>query len=142
VSPVILVRHASAGKPEAWRGDDRERPLDERGRQQADGLVSALAPYDIQRILSSPYLRCVQTVEPLAVPTGLGIEERDELAEGATRETVLALIDELSGASAALCTHGDVVLALLGEEMKKGAAAVLERHDAGVRVAKMIPRQA
>ena len=40
----------------AWEGDDRVRPLDERGRRQAEALVDALAEFQIDRIVSSPYL--------------------------------------------------------------------------------------
>lgn len=142
MKPLVLIRHGSAGDREAWTGNDRERPLDERGRRQAERLVSALAPYDIERVLSSPALRCVQTVEPLASHLGVEIESRRELMEGASREEALALVDELVGSAAALCTHGDVVFELLGDGLKKGAAAVLEPHDDGPRLAAKIKRQA
>ena len=122
---VVLIRHASAGDREYWSGDDRERPLDERGWRQAEALVHSLAGYDIERILSSSLVRCVQTMEPLARELGIEIEERGELTEGATREEALALVEEVRGAGVALCTHGDVVLELLGAELKKGETAIL-----------------
>jgi hypothetical protein len=65
-------------------------------------------------------------MEPLAQALGIEIEERDELAEGASRDEALALVEKVRGAGAALCTHGDVVLELLGTEMKKGETAILE----------------
>ena len=123
---LILLRHASAGDRGRWNGDDFERPLDERGMRQAEGLVQALARYEIERILASAYVRCIQTVEPLGQSLGLEIEERDELAEGASREDALALVDELRGEGAVLCTHGDIVLGLLGRELKKGESAILK----------------
>ena len=123
---IVLIRHASAGNRKTWSGDDRERPLDKRGLGQADGLVESLAGYEIQRVLSSPYVRCVQTVEPLARSLGIRIEEVDELAEGASRDEALALVESLCGTGAALCTHGDVVYELLGAGLKKGATAILE----------------
>jgi 8-oxo-dGTP diphosphatase len=126
VKALVLIRHASAGDRDHWSGDDRERPLDDRGWRQADGLVTSLAVYELDRILSSPSVRCVQTVEPLAHKLGIEIEERGELAEGATREEALALVDELRVHGAVLCTHGDVVLELLGAELKKGQTAILE----------------
>jgi 8-oxo-dGTP diphosphatase len=126
VKAVILVRHASAGDRERWSGDDRERPLDKRGRRQSAALVHALAGYEIERILSSAYVRCVQTVEPLAHELGIEIEARDELAEGASRDEALALVDEVRGQGAILCTHGDVVVELLGRQLKKGETAILE----------------
>jgi phosphohistidine phosphatase SixA len=135
---ILLVRHAAAGDRSAWNSDDRLRPLDERGRLQADGLREALASWPVGRILTSPYVRCIETVEPLAERVGLPIEERDELAEGAGRDTALSLIEEIGAEPAVLCTHGDVVIDLLGEKLKKGATAVLEPDD-GLRPVTVVP---
>jgi phosphohistidine phosphatase SixA len=142
VRPIVLIRHASAGDRGSWGGDDRLRPLDERGWRQAEGLVSALGEYEIERVLSSAAVRCVESVEPLASSLGLEIEERPELMEGASREEALALVAELRGTAAALCTHGDIVYELIGDGLKKGGAAVLEPEDAGLRLVAKIKRQA
>jgi phosphohistidine phosphatase SixA len=136
---IILARHGSAGKRGAWSGDDRLRPLDARGRTQAKGIASALADRNVDRILSSPYVRCVQTVEPLAAALGLEVEERLELAEGAGPSAPSALLEELADHVAVLCTHGDVVEDLLGEPMKKGAASVLERTENGLEPVEYLP---
>ena len=111
VSVLHLVRHASAGDRHAWRGDDSERPLDPKGHAQAAAIARALADARIGRVLSSCSVRCVQTVEPLAVATGLHIELADELFEGAHGMRTEALIDELAGGdcAAVLCSHGDVI---------------------------------
>ena len=84
------------------------RPLDERGRRQASALVEQLSPYPIERVLSSPYLRCTQTVAPLAEALTVDVEERDELAEGMGREAS-DFVRRLAGTTAALCSHGDVI---------------------------------
>jgi 8-oxo-dGTP diphosphatase len=140
----VLVRHASAGERKEWTGDDRLRPLDERGRRQAAGLVAPLKALGVDRLVSSPYLRCLQTLEPAATAVGLDLEVREELAEGASAEDVLRLLADLEGATPALCTHGDVVEALLGEGggLKKGAARVLELVDGELRLGEEIPRAA
>jgi 8-oxo-dGTP diphosphatase len=122
---VFLVRHGSAGERSEWEGDDRLRPLDDRGRREAQGLVALLGDRDVEHVFTSPYVRCRETVKPLADALGLAVEERNELAEGATREAVLALVAELAGDPTVLCTHGDVVEALTGEETKKGSTLVL-----------------
>ncbi len=67
---VILLRHASAGDRTAWQGDDRLRPLDERGRKQALELVGRLRARGVERVVSSPYVRCTQTVAPLGLEIG------------------------------------------------------------------------
>ena len=136
---IILVRHGSAGKRGAWSGDDRLRPLDARGRKQAKGIASALADRGVDRILSSPYVRCVETVEPLAGALGLEVEERHELAEGAGASASSALAEEMADRNAVLCTHGDVVEGLLGEPMRKGAAYVLEQMQDGLELVDYLP---
>jgi 8-oxo-dGTP diphosphatase len=117
---VILLRHASAGDRDKWQGDDRLRPLDTRGRKQAERLRDVLLAHNVTRVLSSPYVRCTQTVAPL----GLEIETDDRLAEGTSPEGTLELLAALDGAVA--CTHGDVIEALLGRSLRKGGAVVLD----------------
>jgi phosphohistidine phosphatase SixA len=136
---VLLVRHATAGKS-SNAPDDHLRELDERGREQAERLVDFLAPYDVRRVVTSPYPRCRQTVEPLARALELPVEERTELAEGSTAEDVLQLVASLDGETGVLCTHGDVVYELLGEESKKGSTWVLEvAPDGGLARREYLP---
>jgi 8-oxo-dGTP diphosphatase len=122
---IVLLRHAWAGERDEWDDDDRLRPLDTRGRAQADELVEALLELGVERVVSSSYHRCTQTVEPLARELGKPIELDDALAEGAPRRATLALL-EATSVPTVFCTHGDVVENVLGKELKKGAAAVLD----------------
>lgn len=138
----ILVRHASAGSREEWSGSDRLRPLDDRGRRQAEGLVAALAGYPVERILSSPSVRCTETVLPLAGERGLDVEERLELGERAGRESALELVDGVEGPGLVVCTHGDVVDELLGDGMKKGEARILVCEPGALRTLATIRPQA
>jgi 8-oxo-dGTP diphosphatase len=78
---VLLVRHATAGDRNAWKGDDRVRPLDENGREQAQELVRLLSRFEVQKLVSADYLRCVETLKPLADSIGLEIEEEPLLSE-------------------------------------------------------------
>jgi broad specificity phosphatase PhoE len=131
---VYLVRHARAGHRESWEGDDDSlRPLDERGQRQAEGLVAQLAERDFNRILSSPYTRCMQSVEPLAQARGLQVEAVDALAEGAGEAAALELFRSLD-APAVANVHGDLAGALLDDTLKKGATAVLDVSADSVEV--------
>jgi 8-oxo-(d)GTP phosphatase len=123
--PLLVVRHASAGDRDAWDGDDAQRPLDDQGRRQADELVQTLEPYAVARILSSPFVRSVQTVEPLAAARGLEVETTDVLADGAGADGVRRLLEELAGSPVVLCGHGAEIAALFGKT-KKGATRVLD----------------
>lgn len=112
---VLLVRHAKAGSREKWKGPgpDEMRPLSKKGWRQAEGLVDVLGHFDIARLISSPYVRCVQTLEPLGAARGLEIETADELAEGADPRATRELVRSLANTTAALSSHGDVLPNLL-----------------------------
>lgn len=124
-APQIVVRHASAGDPNLWQGDDLERPLDEKGRLQAQNLVGLLEPYRVDRIVSSPFRRCLETVEPLAEARGLEIEQSDNLADGVGPAKARSLFESLSGSAAVTCGHGEELEQLFGPT-KKGAAWVVD----------------
>ena len=120
---VVLLRHASAGDRDRWTGDDRLRPLDKKGRRQADALRKILLARGVTRALSSPYVRCTQTLAPL----GLDIERDERLAEGARPDDTRALLLGADGAVA--CTHGDIIENTVGFSVEKGAGVVLDGLD-------------
>ncbi len=111
---VLVVRHASAGSRASWSGDDRDRPLDECGSAQADGLVRLLARYDVADIASADVTRCLQTVAPLARAFGLRIRSEpllSELSYPGREPEAAALVRAIGGPDrdAVVCTHGDVI---------------------------------
>jgi 8-oxo-dGTP diphosphatase len=135
---VLLVRHAKAGDREKWEAPDDLRPLTAKGEAQAQALVEVLAGYKIERVLSSPYLRCTQTVAPLAAARGLAVEPCDDLAEGEGHAGV-ALARRVLGepGDTVLCSHGDVVEEILDalgvpreQFTRKGATWVLDEAGA------------
>jgi 8-oxo-dGTP diphosphatase len=129
---ILLLRHATAGHRSRWKGADELRPLDKRGRRQARLLAESLAGYGPTRIVTSPTVRCVQTVEPVAARLELTVEERAELGEGEDPAAVTALLAELRDETPLVCTHGDVILDLIGHEQvaKKGSTWILEPDGA------------
>jgi len=108
---VLLVRHGHAGAKRQWRGDDGFRPLDAQGLAQAAALVDLLAPFTPARIISSPFLRCVQTATPLGDAHGIAIERSPSLVpEAGAAATLLARHVSIDGPGAVvLCTHGEVI---------------------------------
>lgn len=123
---LLLVRHASAGKREEWAGDDDERPLDDRGREQAAHLPEVLARFPVERIYSSPATRCLQTVAPLAAARGLAVEARTELSD-AQMKAGFALVRSLAGQDVVVCGHGGLEVVVPGApRWRKGATLVLD----------------
>jgi phosphohistidine phosphatase SixA len=105
-----LVRHAKAGSRERWARPDRERPLTEPGRIQAAALARVLAS-TTRSVVSSPYVRCVETVAPLAEVVGLRVDEDDRLAEGGDPSWAMGRLASAPGS--VLCTHGDVMASIV-----------------------------
>jgi 8-oxo-dGTP diphosphatase len=111
-----------------------------KGLEQAEEIARALSTRPISKVVSSPALRCLQTVQPLADELGLSVEIRPGLAEGVDFEQALDLLNSLPDDSAA-CSHGDVIPEVIRalerrgmdvtgmRDTRKGATWVLERSD-------------
>jgi len=139
---LYLVRHAKAGSRQEWRGDDRQRPLSKEGRRQADSLARKLARLVEGQLVSSPYIRCEQTLEPLASVVRLPIVLDERLGEATGFEGALELLATLPDGSV-LCSHGDVIpdtmaalerrgCTFVGEpDWRKASVWVLRRDEAG-----------
>ena len=117
---LYLVRHADAGHRRDHDGPDEERPLSERGRRQAEGLSRGLKDSDITRLLSSPYVRCIETLAPLGLRLTLPVEDDARLAEGQGATGALDLAATLRHTSAVFCSHGDVIPDVLDALLARG----------------------
>ena len=107
-----LVRHAHAGRKREWPGSREERPLSARGWQQAQGVAENLAAFQPRRLLSSPYLRCQQTLAPLSSRTMLPIEDWKLLTPDADVVLLDRRLADPAMEGAVLCTHGETLKAL------------------------------
>ena len=148
---LVVIRHAEAGQRKQWSGDDRLRPLTAEGHRQAVGLIGLLAALPLTEIRSSPYVRCRQTVEPLARTLSLPVVDDESLAEGGSLDELLGLAARSAGACWAACTHGDVVHDVLrhlrangkvgedGAGDAKGGSWLLELERSGVTRARYLP---
>jgi 8-oxo-(d)GTP phosphatase len=133
---VLLIRHARATEREDWRGEDRLRPLTTAGRRQAVAIANELGESKIEQIRSSPALRCMETVQPLAQRAGVKMNVDDRLSEGST----IALPPKSRAGLHVLCAHGDNIPALLEtlgincHDCKKGSIWLLKRDGRGAIV--------
>ena len=114
MNTIHLIRHAKAKNRLTWEEPDHLRPLTKRGRREALAIAARLEEEPVVRLVSSPFVRCLQTLEPLALALELPIETTDELAEGARSEPAVELLLSLAAAGPiACCTHGDVVFEIV-----------------------------
>lgn len=114
---IIVVRHGLAVPKKRWSGPDDERPLVARGRRQAERLAKVVGAGRPDRVLSSPALRCRQTVQPLADRHGVEVEIADGLSTDAGAAAA-ALVHKLAesgppGSVFLLCTHREVLVDLV-----------------------------
>lgn len=110
---LYVIRHACAGRKGEWPGDDMDRPLDEAGLEQARALADALAGCEISGLESSPGVRCVQSLEPLAERLGLPIESSPALTQTGDLATLVAATPDHQLAGRVWCTHGETMEPLL-----------------------------
>ena len=133
---LSLLRHADAGDPYAWQGEDAARPLSGKGRRQADRLGAHLARvgFEVEVILTSPKLRALETATLVGEALGIKPEVDDRLGSSLS----IALLNDLlagrdPGRSAVLVGHDPDFSELLAEligiddlPLRKGALARLD----------------
>lgn len=116
---IYLVRHAKAGERRVWEGDDEARPLSKHGWKQSEAIAKRLAGKKVSSLHSSPYVRCVQTLEPLGKRLDIEVHQERRLYEGEPFEPVLELLGEV-GNGAVLCSHGDIIPAVIEALVRRG----------------------
>jgi 8-oxo-(d)GTP phosphatase len=155
-TPLILLRHASAGSKSNWHDADERRPLDDHGLRAARQLGRLMACFGSGRVISSPAERCLGTVRPYAESTGASIEvepafavidRKDNPPAGAANELAEAAAAAAATAAAddrpvVICAHRENMPVLLKAAyeslgtpvpadlpLRKGAFWVLHRAD-------------
>lgn len=130
---LYLVRHAHAGDPAHWTGDDARRPLSAKGRLQAERLARHLADLalDVDVVVSSPKVRARETAEPIAKALGVSVRVDDQVAGGLTVRALDAVLADAGDPHAAVVVGHDPDFSELAAElsgastlpMRKGALA-------------------
>jgi len=134
---LLVVRHAHRDKSQ---GRSVDNGLSKKGWAQAKEFTQFFERWYAGipcRILSSPKLRCIETVKAIADQQGKPLEIAPELDEQKSRESEKAFKKRVAGfvrqwqksedAVLVLCSHGDWIPALFDEllgmeiSLKKGA---------------------
>lgn len=122
---VYLIRHVKAGERGKLPEPDELRGISKTGRKQAQALGASLRDVAFTRLVSSPHLRCVQSLEPLAETRGVDVTIARELSEGQGPAGAEAwVLAAAADGPAALCTHGDVMRELVGSLLERGVPVV------------------
>lgn len=129
---LYLIRHAHAGNAANFPGDDDERPLSARGKEQAQKLGRLLAARGVvpDAIVSSPKVRARQTANIVADALGVGVASDERLAEMFDLDALAGIMAGVGGTSLMVVGHdpefSDMLATLVGAAelpMRKGAIA-------------------
>jgi exopolyphosphatase/guanosine-5'-triphosphate,3'-diphosphate pyrophosphatase len=120
-----LVRHGRAEKGSRWDGPDALRPLTAEGLRHAKRVGASLARSRPDRLLASPFLRCRQTLQPLAERLGLPVETREWLAKGEDPRKAADLLRRERGRNLVCCTHTEMLAEIESELDELGVEARL-----------------
>ncbi len=129
---VIILRHAKATLRSDWKGEEANKPLLPQGMVQAKRLANLLAAYGPKELVTSPWKRCHDTIEPYAKKTKRTLVERGQLTELSskrrplsTKKVVASLLGDSN--SGLICTHRPALPNVL-EPLASAASKDLKKH--------------
>ena len=138
---LYLLRHADAGDPMAWPGDDADRPLSAKGKRQARRLGSLLAEIGWRPdvILTSPKLRASQTARIVGEAVDAKPDDEGRLASAFELRDLEGMLSAHPDARRVVLVGHDPDFSSLAStltgatiELRKGAIARIDLSDAGV----------
>ena len=138
---LIILRHTKALERGDWDEEDSQRTLSEVGFDQAQLLLKHLEPFAIDEVYTSDYVRCVQTVTPLAHSRGLAITQVPSLNEATFEEDPLRSISFANALkqdekNILICSHNPVIptmlRGILNTKLKNRDLIKLEPGDAWI----------
>jgi 8-oxo-dGTP pyrophosphatase MutT (NUDIX family)/phosphohistidine phosphatase SixA len=151
---LLLVRGAQVTKRNGEGSSDDGRMLAENGEYAARTLAALGSMFKIERVLSAPSARCVETVAELARQESLEVERSDHLTGGSIAAT-LDLVAEARGTGTVLCTHEGVMAGVVEHlirndrtvlskrfRVRKGSAWVVTGDDSRYHSAYYLPLSA
>ncbi|MGP0221803.1 MULTISPECIES: NUDIX hydrolase [unclassified Paenarthrobacter] len=135
--PLVLIRHAKAKPRSSWTKAEGDRPLAATGQRQAIAVQRLLDAWKPQRIVTSPWTRCVATIAPYAKSSGAKVKLVEALTEhnhGRSPKKTAAAVEALfdKQVAVAVCTHRPAlptVLKQLGQHMTSALRSRLPQSD-------------
>lgn len=133
-----LLRHADAGDPMAWQGDDADRPLSAKGQRQAARLGALLngAGFQPDALISSPKLRARETADAVGAALGVHVAIDPRLGESVDLGVIERILADAADPRRPLLVGHDPDFSWLASElsgtsieMKKGALVRIDIAD-------------
>lgn len=134
---LLVLRHAKAKPRSSWTRAEGDRPLAATGQRQAAAVKRLLMAWQPDRVVSSPWLRCVATISPYLKASKSKVKLLEALTEashrrkpGKVQATVEGLFDKRK--AVVLCTHRPVlptVFKQLGAHMNSALRSALPVQD-------------
>lgn len=130
---VALVRHGSAIARSQWSQVEATRPLSRTGGRQAVVAADVLSAVGVERLLTSPWVRCERTLEVYSALTGLPVVTAEDLTEDVLEREpkaasrVVKQILRRPAAPIAVCSHRPV-LPLLFKPLLKISSNQMRRQ--------------
>lgn len=137
---IIIVRHGKAMARKLWNGTDSNRPITPKGAASAYALNRELACYEPAHLISSPWIRCKETLQGFSWLTDLPLIIAPELTEdafAANPDSAWHVIrDEIarvttSGTTSAICMHRPVIGGVFSHLRRLCPSKSLSRQLAG-----------
>jgi phosphohistidine phosphatase len=139
---LYFLRHADAGDPAQWSGDDGDRPLSEEGRSQATRLGSYLKALEVKPdvVITSPKVRAADTGKLVGELLGRDVTTDGRLAEGLEADGLGAVLGGLdAGVGRVLLVGHDPDFSALASwlagapvSLRKGSLARIDLPDRSV----------
>ncbi|GAB4099385.1 NUDIX hydrolase [Sinomonas halotolerans] len=146
--PLILLRHAKAKPRSSWTKAEGDRTLAATGVRQAQAVGRLLHAWTPERVVTSPWRRCVDTVLPyVRASTGKVkvrlVEDLTEHRHARRPRKAAAAVERLfdKGRAAVLCTHRPVlptILEAFSRYLEPGLAERLPSSDPYLTPGEMI----
>jgi 8-oxo-(d)GTP phosphatase len=136
-APFVILRHAKAKPRASWSRAEGNRPLAATGQRQALSVRRLLGSWEPERVITSPWRRCVQTVTPYVKDTKRGFKEMAAFTEKAAKNKPKKVRKEFAvllgkQRSTLLCTHRPVlpeILDVLSSRLPAALLAALPKKD-------------
>jgi 8-oxo-dGTP diphosphatase len=137
---LIILRHAKATLRSDWKGEEAKRPLLAEGKKQAKALVPLIAAYGPKRLVTSPWVRCHDTINPYAETRKQKLIERHQLTElgnkkrpARTQDVVTDLLG--TSKSGLICSHRPALPSILAPFAQMAPKEIRKEIEAGSTLA-------